>query len=126
MHRLYIWVALSFMLWAETSKEYDKCLKVAGGATMDVVRCMDKENERLDRVILDRVERLQLCLPTGKRSLLGDAYDNWRNLKNTKCYLYAGATDGTGDMESVLECLVNDSSDFADTLEELIGIYCDR
>lgn len=114
------------LLWGNASASYDACLKIAGGATMDVVRCMDREYERLETVIRKRLERLRRCLPLERHAEIETLYRSWGDYSQSKCGLYVGASGGTGDKEDAGECLIDSADDFADELKEFIEIYCGK
>ena len=111
------------LVMAKTGKEYGTCLKNAY-STIDFLQCMDRENERLERLIHKRADRLKECIPKERKDEVERMDSAWWEYKEAKCNLYVGATGGTGDMEDAMDCLVNEASDYADTLQDFLDVYC--
>lgn len=114
----------SMHLAAESGETYQKCMEYAGGATQDVVACMMQENERLDQLIRAKSSQLEQCVPKKMRSDLRSTTYAFDSFKEGKCELYIHLSGGTGDVEDALECMVNESSRYADDLEKLLKEYC--
>ncbi len=114
---------IAISLFAKTSKEYDVCMKNAT-STIDFLQCMDRENERLEQLIRKRAEKLKACIPPKRRGEVENMDSAWWEYKEAKCNLYVGASGGTGDTEDAMDCLVNEASDYADTLQDFIDTYC--
>ena len=53
---------IAVSLFAKTSKESDTCLK-STYSMIDFLQCMDRENERLEQLILKRVKKLKAYIP---------------------------------------------------------------
>ncbi len=111
------------LVMAKTSKEYNTCFKNAS-STIDFLQCMDRENERLEQLIHKRVEKLKACIAQKRRSGVELMDSAWWEYKEAKCNLYVGTTGGTGDAEDAMDCLVNEASDYADTLQDFLDVYC--
>jgi len=108
------------------SKVYFKCLKVANGATYDVVACMNKEEERLEKNINKVITKLESCLSKNRIHELHGAIESWSNYQEYKCGLYAYSSGGSGDLEDVSECLMDEASNFLDDLNSFVSAYCDE
>ena len=68
MHKIIVLsVLVAISLLAKTSKEYSLCLKNAY-STIDFLQCMDRENERLEQLILKRVKKLKACIPKERKN----------------------------------------------------------
>ncbi len=117
---------VTITLWGKPSPSYDTCLKAAGGATMDVVMCMGKEEDRLRTLIDKRVAKLRSCLPPDRRGEVDTLYRAWDEYAQSTCGLYIGASGGTGDKEDAGECGIDTAGDFAEKLQSLIDIYCTK
>ncbi len=115
---------LTLSLSAKPSPSYDACIKASGGATMDVVMCMGKEEDRLRALIGKRVAKLRSCLPASRRGEVDALYRAWDEYAQSKCGLFIGDSGGTGDKEDAGECGIDAADDFADELKEFIEIYC--
>ena len=64
---LVLFIFIVSLLFAKTSKEYDTCLKNAY-STIDFLQCMDRENQRLEQLILKRVKKLKACIPKERKN----------------------------------------------------------
>ena len=117
---------LTIMLsgWVEASKTYDMCIKNAY-STMDVLVCMGKEQNRLEKKIRKKIEILSKCMPKQRYADIIRLNDKWNEFSEAKCNLFIGASGGTGDNEDAAECLINEESDYLETLQSFVDIYCD-
>ena len=121
----YILVMIPIVALGGGGNEYEACVESAYG-TVDVVQCMNKEQERLEGVVRERAGRLRSCLPEKRRGevdVLDSAWDEWRE---ARCGLFIGASGGTGDVEDAAECLVKATRDYADDLGAFIDLYCSQ
>ena len=126
MHKIIVLsVLIAISLLATASKEYGTCLKNAY-STIDFLQCMDRENQRLEQLILKRVKKLKACIPKERKNEVENMNNAWWEYKEAKCNLYIGTTGGTGDAEDAMDCLVNEASDYADTLQDFLDVYCSK
>ncbi len=96
-----------------------RCLAESGGGRMPVLACMEAELGRRERR-LDRIlRRLETALPPGRRQALTAVQEAWLAYRERKCRFLYHPASGSGGLEDLQQCLLDETARRIGELEAL-------
>lgn len=103
----------------EKSHSYEVCMQQAI-STLDMVTCISNEYEHQDQRLNDNYQQLRHQLSSERRDQLLTAQRAWITYKEANCGFYADPEGGTMARISANSCLLNETTQRADELENLM------
>ncbi|WP_051690205.1 lysozyme inhibitor LprI family protein [Halomonas alkaliantarctica] len=89
-------------------------------STLDMVTCISNEYEHQDQRLNDNYQQLRRQLGSERRDQLLTAQRAWITYKEANCGFYADPEGGTMARISANSCLLNETTQRADELENLM------
>lgn len=103
----------------EYSHSYEACMQKAF-STLDIVTCISNEYERQDQRLNDNYQQLRSQLSSERRAQLLTAQRAWITYKEANCSFYADPEGGTMARINANSCLLSETTQRADELENLM------
>ncbi|SDN51055.1 lysozyme inhibitor LprI family protein [Vreelandella arcis] len=103
----------------EPSQSHAACMQKAI-STLDIITCISSEYERQDQRLNENYQRLRSQLSSRRREQLLTAQRAWIKYKEANCAFYADPEGGTLARVNANACVLNETIQRADELENLM------
>ncbi|WP_233219116.1 lysozyme inhibitor LprI family protein [Photobacterium sp. GB-27] len=95
--------------FADYSKEFDQCIDTLGAYSPAVVKCMNEELSKRDKLLNTAYKQYMARIQDFRKEDLRKTQRLWIQYRDAKCGMFYHSESGSGGLEDLHDCLITET-----------------
>ena len=95
--------------FADYSKEFDQCIDTLGAYSPAVVKCMNEELSKRDKLLNTAYKQYMARIQDFRKEDLRNTHRLWIQYRDAKCDMFYHRECGSGGLEDLHDCLITET-----------------